>query len=520
MEVGATRARAGNLTAALVVVAFLELLVNRLAGRLFLPGSTISGERVGSAAARLVGDSGPLLFHLTGVLAFGILIAACIGLLRRGELFPRPTRITVVVIALAFWSLGVVAILVGEMQSQLFMYLATSFAFLSLLIGASFLGSRARPRVKVGVVWFTLPGALHVISVFAERKGWLASGSALDVTRLGEIVLLAANLAAPFLLVPRAPAERSWGLPLGAAALLSAAFAVVLGERYDLAQASALYGLRLEIPRLGTPLGVAYVLALGGWACATAQLLAQKGGARLAGYGLLLVAIGGYQAASPVELGLSLVGLLALSVGELRASPPRTAGASRVGHTEWRRYVDRLAAALNDSSEPPEMVVAEEGDMEVSRIRVERHGQPVSIRLLRRRSALVEIDATVGRPTHGSPDASIERHRRWLARSPADRVRLPRARTGDAAFDREFSVHGQAPLADEELRRRVARGQGDGIISVWAGAAARYLLSSPGREHTPPAFLGKVDDDGAVTSLVDVVDTLSDLIQASAPASA
>src|SRR5262249_12256538 len=160
-------------------------------------------------------------------------------------------------------------------------------------------------------------------------------------------------------------------------------------------------------------------------------------------------------------------------------------------------------------------VVVEEGEMEVSRIRVHRQGQPVAIRLLRRRAALVEIDATVGRPTHGSPDGSIERHRSWLARSPAERVRLPRVKAGDGAFDREFSVHGQAPLGDGELRRRLARGQGDGVVSVWAGAAARYLLSSPAREQALPAFLGKIEDDGAVTSVVAVVEMLSDLIEAS-----
>src|SRR5262249_31236932 len=90
---------AGNLTAALVTVAFLELLLNRLATRLFLPGSSIAGERLGSPAARVLIDTGPFLFHLTGVLAFLVLLAAFAGLLRRGELFPRTTRVAVTIIA-------------------------------------------------------------------------------------------------------------------------------------------------------------------------------------------------------------------------------------------------------------------------------------------------------------------------------------------------------------------------------------------------------------------------------------
>jgi len=524
MEAAAPRARAGNLTAALVAVAFLELLLNRLATRLFLPRSTMSGEGIGSPAARLLADSGPFLFHLTGVLAFGILLVAFVGLLRRGELFPRTTRVTVVVIALVFWGLGALAVLAGQMQTQLFLYLETSFAFLSLLVAASLLGSDARPRVKVGVALFALPGVLHVLSIVAERTGWLRATSAVEITRVGEVILLGAALAAPLLLAPRSAGERSWRMPVASAVVVTAAFVAVLAARYDLVQASVLYGLRLEMPRLGSVLGIAYVVALFGWVSATALLLGQPGGLRLAGYGLLLLAIAGYQAASPVELGLSLVGLLALSVGELRAAPGGDVRGTRVGRAEWRAYVGKLATALGDGTAPddapPEAVVVEEGELEVSRIRTHRHGQPIALRLMRRRAALVEIDVTIGQPGHGSPDASIERHRRWLARSPADRVRLPRAKTGDAAFDRKFSVHGEAPLANGELRRRLARQQGDGAVSLWQGAAARYLVSSPAPEEAAPPFVGKIDDERAVGAVVEIVDLLFDLVDASAPASA
>src|SRR5436190_24270843 len=94
----ASRARPGNLTAALAAFAILELLLNRLANRLFLPQSTISGSGPGSRGAHLVAASGPLLFHLTGVLALVVLMAALVGLLRRGELLPKGMRFSVIVI--------------------------------------------------------------------------------------------------------------------------------------------------------------------------------------------------------------------------------------------------------------------------------------------------------------------------------------------------------------------------------------------------------------------------------------
>jgi len=54
-----TRGRAGNLTAALVLVAAMELVVNRLANRLFLPRSLVTGASAGATVlARAVSDSG------------------------------------------------------------------------------------------------------------------------------------------------------------------------------------------------------------------------------------------------------------------------------------------------------------------------------------------------------------------------------------------------------------------------------------------------------------------------------
>jgi hypothetical protein len=105
------------------------------------------------------------------------------------------------------------------------------------------------------------------------------------------------------------------------ATLLTAGFVIVLGVRFDLMQASVLYGLRIELPRLGSLAGIAHVVAFFGWTYATVELLRDKAGMRLAGYGLVLLALGGYEAGSPVELALSLLGLMALGVGELRAAP-------------------------------------------------------------------------------------------------------------------------------------------------------------------------------------------------------
>jgi hypothetical protein len=520
MEIARPRARTGNLTAALVAVAVLELGINRLAGRLFFPRSTLSPGG-GSALAATLAACGPFLFQLTAVLALIVLVAAFSGMLRRGELFPRTMRFSVIVIALVFGGLSAQAIVRGQLAPRGFLYLETSFGFLALLTAAAFVRTPTLARVKLGVVLFSLPGVLHAVAILGA--GWgQGTESATILARAGEAILVIAAATAPLLLSPRPRVERRWALPLVTAATLTTMFVLGLAFRFDLMEASALYGLRMELPPAGSIAGVAYVVALFGWSYATTELAADKGGMRLGGYGLALLALGGYDAGSPVELSLSLLGLLAVAVGELRAAPYADRSRPRVSAGDWRDFVGRLAGATGDGTEPddtpPEAVVVEEEELEVSRIHTHRRGHPIAIRLLRRRGTLVELDTTVGRASQELPSASIERHRRWLARSPEHRLKLTRVKTGDPAFDQKFSVHGDAPLGDIDLRHRVARQQGDGVLTLWNGSAARYLLAHPSAiAEAPPAFAGTVSGPAPVDSLVAIIDTMADLIEASLP---
>src|SRR5687768_12393465 len=102
MESAMRRPGVFNLTAALAVVAVLELFVNRLVGRLFLSGSAMSAGRTGFQSSRALEASGSFLFQLTAVLALAVLVAGFWGLLRRGELYPRAIRFSIIVITLFF----------------------------------------------------------------------------------------------------------------------------------------------------------------------------------------------------------------------------------------------------------------------------------------------------------------------------------------------------------------------------------------------------------------------------------
>jgi hypothetical protein len=521
METARPRIRAGNLTAALVIVALLELALNRLAGQLFVPHATLAMGG-GSRASSFLAASGPFLFQLTAVLGWVVLVAAFVGLLRRGELYPRAMRFSVAVIALVFVIFSGQALLRGQLAPRFFLYLETSFGFLSLLTAIAFASTRTRVRVKVGVALLAVPGLLHAAAILGA--GWGRGNDwATLMAGAGEAALIAVAAGAPLLLPPRPWADRSWRLPLAVSAILTSLFVAGLSARYDLMQASALYGLRIDLPPLPSVAGIAYVIAFFGWSYATVQLVADKGGMRLAGYGLGLLALGGYDAGSPVELTLSLLGLIAIAVGELRAAPYAELARPRITPADWRAFVGRLATALGDGTEPdgtpPQAVIAEEEELEVSRIQTHRRGYPIAMKLLRRRGTLIELDATAGRLGREPPDASVERHRRWLARSPDHRLQLARTKTGDAGFDQKFSVHGAAPLADAELRSRIAHQQGDGVLTLWTGSAARYLLTHPASiADAPLAFAGQVDGSAPIEGLVSIVDTLADLIEASMPA--
>jgi hypothetical protein len=532
METAMRRARSGNLTALLVAVSVLEFLVNRLAGRLFFPRPALISSGAGSHTTHAVNVAGPFLFELTAILALAVMVSAFVGLFRRGELYPRAIRFSTIVIAAFFSLLCGWAVFVGHIEPRLFVFAHACLGFLAVLTAVAFALGTAPTRVKVGVAIFALPCALHAIGQVAGNLAPEGHGLLLLVRRqlshaapallgAGEVALLAAGILAPMLLSPRPFRERRWQAPAAVAAALTLIFVFALVWRFDFIQASALYGLRLELPPLSSAAGLMHVLAFFGWTFTTIELIADKGGIRLVGYGLLLLALGGYEQASPVEMSLSMLGLLAIAVGELRALPYADQNVPRVGVTEWRAFVGRLATGVGDGTgpneTPPEAVVVAEGELEVSRIQTHRRGQPVTIKLMRKRGTPVELDASFGLAGHAAADASIERHRRWLARSPEHKLKLPRVKTGDPAFDQKFSVHGAAPLADADMRRRLERQQGDGVLTIWRGSAARYQLSHAGSD-APAPFAGRVDGTAPVQSIVEIVDMLADLVDASTPA--
>lgn len=512
-----TRPPHGNLTAALVVVAALEMVVNRLLGHLF---ATPSCHSIASCLAL---RAGPFLLYLTGVLSLIVVGGGIAGHLLRGELFPRGMRITIGALSMVFLILLAASLLAGQAPARYETHLQTSFGFVTAMVTLAFLGARsAQARGRVGLVLFVLPPLLHVASFVASRAAWWHTGwpSPGALSLAGEIALLLAAITSPVLLLPP---RQGWGglaPALALAAGVGTFFFVASVGRPDLIQAVGLYSVHLELPRASSLMGIGYTLALVGYTVTLVALLLTPGPARLSGLGLALLGLGGYQTASPVELALTLGGIIALATGLSRTAPgPRTP--ATLSPDSWRSLLESIAARVASA---PNRIGADAVEIsggglpgtDTATVRVTRGGRPVEL-VVRRNQGVVEgLEILVGVRPDAAPDATIEAHETWLSRPPAERPAAARHKTGDIAFDRKWGVYGRAVLADAALRRRWLRHM-NGTVRLWSGSGAENVVTTARGDGASTGFAPAAT---ALLAVTDIVDALGVLLETEEPAPA
>jgi hypothetical protein len=324
-----TEARRMNLTAALVVAAMGDLVLHRLANRVFLPQHP-------TGLAWLAGEAGRFSFHLGGVLALVVLIGAMVAVLRRGDLFPRPMSYAVAGISIFFVSVAAVGIVFLRLPDRYLVQLKTSYAILSWFIALAVWRVPGARRRKLGVTLFAVPSILQAIAVVLERSG-LGSPLPAEVSRAAEICALLAAALSPLLLSPDAPASRRGVVGAAVGMLTSSVLLVALVARFDLVQTLALYGFRLDLPPLSSPGAVTYVaLVIAAFVGLAMSVVWTLGDAatRLTGYGLLLTAAAGYQALSPSQILFAACGLLALAANIRYSTSPATSPTANMVRAE------------------------------------------------------------------------------------------------------------------------------------------------------------------------------------------
>lgn len=307
-----------NLTALLALAALADLVFYRIVSGVFLP------SRQGTAAERLLSDFGLFVSNLASVLALLLSVAALLRALRADDVFPRSMRITVSTVGLFFCVLSSLGVLWILATPRYHVHLRISHGFLVFFLALGIWHGTRPWRSKLGVTLFAIPMVIQAVALFCDRMSW----SRLDpgqMVHVAHAVALAAMTATPVLLTPRPWTASRIAVTIGAGIFFAVALGAAAIFRFDVVQEVAFYGLRIDLNGLASSEDRLYAGALVvAFAClgaSTVSCLAVRGESRLAGWGLLLLAVAGIEITSPKPALFTLCGLLALAMASAREKP-------------------------------------------------------------------------------------------------------------------------------------------------------------------------------------------------------
>ncbi len=299
-----------NLTALLALSALAELIFYRILSAVFLPSQN------GTTAERWTASFALFVSNFSGILALLVVVLALLHALRSDQVFPRSMRITVTTVGLFFSVLAGFGVLwIPAAMYHVHLRISHGFLIFFLALG---IWHGSRPwRFKLAITLFAIPIVLQAFALFAHRMAWSRLDPA-EMVRLGHAITLAAMTATPVLVAPWPWRKARMAITLGVGVATAGALAAAMTLRFDMVQAVAFYGLRIDLTGLGSSAERLYAGALiASFAClgaATAGCLSERGRPRLAGWGLVLLAVAGMDIGSPRSALFTLCGLLALAV--------------------------------------------------------------------------------------------------------------------------------------------------------------------------------------------------------------
>jgi hypothetical protein len=306
-----------NLTALLALSALAELILYRVLGAAFLPAQP------GTLPERCLVELGAFASNLSGILAWLLAVTAIVRALGADRIFPRSMRITVTTISLFFAGLAAMGVLWFFANPRYHIHLRISHGFLVLFLMIGIWQGSHTLRAKIGVSMFATPIVLEAIAFFCHRMEWTRIEPALFL-RVAHAITWAGMCAAPVLLAPRPRKASQLAVALGSGVLLGSGLGAVTALRFDLVQAVAFYGLRIDLTGLASQAERLYtaalIVAVASLGAATVSCLTTRGPYRLVGWGLILLAVAGQELSSAKPALFTLCGLLALSVASARRS--------------------------------------------------------------------------------------------------------------------------------------------------------------------------------------------------------
>jgi len=309
------RLPAPNLTALLALTALGELIFYRVLNAAFLPAQPSTfGQQL------LVGF-GSFIANLSGILALLLAVVGLVRALGADGVFPRSMRITVSTIGLFFSALATMGVLWLLVTPRYHIHLRISHGFLVFFLVFGIWHGTQSLRAKVAITLFAMPMVLGAVAIFLHRMGWTRIEPG-KIVRFAHAINWTAMCAAPVLLAPKIRGAGHFAITFGAGILLGAGFGAATALSFDIVQAVAFYGLRIDLTGLSSYAEVLYtgalVVALASLGAAAASCLAVRGPSRLVGWGLLLLAISGQDLSSVRPALFTLCALLALVMGTAR----------------------------------------------------------------------------------------------------------------------------------------------------------------------------------------------------------
>ncbi|HKA87400.1 MAG TPA: hypothetical protein VKE22_07020 [Haliangiales bacterium] len=509
-----------DLVAFLLVVAVLELALNRLAVPVLRP----PGNQTPPSWHRDLDVAGLYLFYLASVLALAIGVAKAWELRR---LYVLPVQGLLLAATMLFF--GLTAWGIFSSGEGLAFHLESSFILMLLVTGLAMASRPGDAGVKIGFLLLTVPFAVHYYATFAARAlfsdGARATGLADTLRDVGQWAVAAATVLTAACFAPR-PLLRSFTrpAPLVVGGFVGVVAAMVFFRHEDVGIEIASKGLGIDIhPGAPPPAVLAFALAAAAVAFTLASTLTSPSAARRhVGMGLALVIVGGYAFTWPLAFATVAVGALALAeaaprVGLEDEEPSAAAAAPPIPEPVWRAYAEAVAGHIGGTLE------VDDGGR--TRMAGSLGGLPWGVTIDRLAGGGVRaVDIVFGSPGGGEPGWTLAARPEGLlggaAHPPPPAAHVPVAHTGDAPFDQRFRVRDAgeftAAWLDEGLRARAAAVL-DGWVAAWPGAGIRYRVC-PGRgaplDHPVPqselAFRPG-DPAAAAERLVRVFDLIAEL---------
>jgi hypothetical protein len=500
-----------DLTSVLVVVAGLELALNRLAVPVLRP----PGAQVPSWH-RDIDLAGLFSFHLATALALLVGIHKTWELFFARRDFSFAMRAMVGLAGAAFFGLAIWGIFFRP-PPMLSFHLESSLTLVLLLLALALAVRPGDPRVKLGMIILTLPFLLHYYGTFALRllvPGDAVRGSPLpdQIRNAGQWSVALAAIGVALCFAPR-PLWRSIFKPgpLAIAGFTGTILAVILVRHQDVGMELASRGLGIELtPGPPAPIVIAFVLAGAAVVWSLASTLTSVSPARRTiGMGLALVCIGGYAFSWPLTMLTVVAGALAVVDGGLRLGPVESPG-PQVPLAAWRAYLGALAAELD-------------AELAGDTLRGRRDGLPFALRL---DAAQPHVEIAFGELPDGPPALTVaarpEKILGGRGHPPPPDTPAPHRRTGDLAFDERFRLHAEddlGELLDDGLRARAAAVL-DGWIAVWRNGALRYEIF-PGRgaplDHPLPLTELRAGEPASPQRMLRVFDLLAEIAARAQP---